>query len=92
MPLSCSLYADFDFDLYRLLEMEIGTMAGVTCRQGMFPPRRPLFPPLIYQVVHVCPILNSKGCMRLMTFVHYSCFLPNVQIFCLTIASILALT
>jgi hypothetical protein len=51
-------HTDFDYGLYRLLDLEIGLTAGVTGAQEMLTPARHLIPPLIYSEIRVRPFFD----------------------------------
>jgi hypothetical protein len=71
--------SDRDYGLYRLPDLEIGLTTGVTGRQGMRPPLRHLFPPMVYPEVRDYPILRfvfPTGLLRLIT-VRCSCNLSR---------------
>jgi hypothetical protein len=51
---SAVLYFDIDFGLLRLIDLKMRLMVGVTGRQGMLTPPRPMIPPS----VRVCHTLE----------------------------------
>jgi hypothetical protein len=80
---SHSWHTDLDYGSYRLPDLEIGLMAGVTGRQGMLTSHRHLIPRMIYSKVRVCPILwfvyFRTGLMWSRT-VRYVCHFIYIQI------------
>jgi hypothetical protein len=70
-------------ELFRLPDMEIGFMAGVTSQQGMLTPPSHLIPPLVYPKVRVClfpKFIFPTGFMRLIQCSFFMLFYENDQL------------